>query len=132
MQALGKVPAHGHDLANRLHGCREQRVCARKLLKGKAGDFGDDVVDARLKTRRRAPAGNLVSHLVKPIANGQLGRDLGDGKAGGFRGQGRGAADAWVHFDHHQPTVLRIDRKLHIRAARIHANFTQYGKRGVA
>ena len=49
-----------------------------KLLEGKTRDLGDHIVDGRLEGGRRRAAGNVVVKLVQRVADGQLGRDLGD------------------------------------------------------
>ena len=69
---------------------------------------------------------------MQPVAHGQLGGDLGDGEAGGLGGQRAGAADPRVHFDHHHPAGLRINRELDIRAARLDADLPHHGDAGVA
>lgn len=79
-----------------------------------------------------APPRDLVLQLVEPIAHRQLGRHLGDGKAGGLGGQGRGARDPGVHLDNEHAPIVRVDRELHIGAAGIDADLPQHGDRGVA
>ena len=98
LQALAEGAADGHDLADGLHLGGQDRVGLGELLEGPAGDLGDDVVDGGFEAGGGL-AGDVVSELVQAIADGQLGGDLGDGEAGGLRGQGAGAADAGVHLD---------------------------------
>ena len=81
LQRLGERAADRHHLADRLHLRAEHRRRARQLLERPARDLGDDVVDGRLERRRRL-AGDVVAHLVEPVADRELGRDLRDREAG--------------------------------------------------
>jgi len=65
-----------------------------------------------------APAcAHAHAHLVQGVAYRQLGRHLGDGEAGGLRGQGRGAAHAWVHLNDDHVAIGGVDGHLRARAA---------------
>ena len=77
-------------------------------------------------------ARDVVGNLVERVAHGQLGGDLGDGKAGGLGGQRRGARDARVHLDHRHAAVDGIDGKLHIGAAGLDADLAHHGDGRVA
>ncbi len=113
LHRFGKGAADGHDLADRLHRCREDRLAAWVFFKGKARNLGDDIIDAWLKGGR-SHLGDVVLQFIKRIADGQLGGDLGDWEAGGL-GCKRGAArHARVHFDDDHATVLRIERELDV------------------
>ncbi len=103
-----------------------------KLLEGEARHLGDHVVDGRLEGGRGGAAGDLVLQLVEGVAHGQLGRHLGDGKAGGLGGQRRGAGHARIHLDDDHAPVLGIDGELHVGAARVHADLAQHRQGGVA
>ena len=131
LQRLLEGAADGHDLAHRLHLGRERAVGLRELLEGPARDLDHAVVEHRLERGRRLPR-DVVADLVEPVADGQLGGDLGDGEAGGLGGQGRGAAHARVHLDDDQPAVVGIDGELDVRAARLHADLADDGDGGVA
>ena len=105
---------------------------AGEFLERKARDFGDDVIDRRLERGRRGAAGDVVGDLIERVADRELGRDLGDRKAGGLRGQRRGARHARIHLDHDHAAVGRIDAELHVGAAGLHPDLAQHRERGVA
>src|SRR6516225_7158664 len=87
LQRFFEGPADRHRLADRLHLRRQRRIGVGELLERPARNFGDDVVDRRLEAGRRL-AGDVVLELVKAVADGELGGDLGDREAGRFRGEG--------------------------------------------
>ena len=97
-----------------------------EFLKGEARDFGDDVVDCRLE-RRRGDAGDVVVEFVQRVADGELGRDLGNRETCGLGGQRRGARHARVHFDHDHAAVGGVHGPLHVGAAGFDADFAQHG-----
>ena len=102
-----------------------------KFFKGKSRNLGHDVVNRGLKTGLRLPR-DIVGQFVQAITHGQLGGDLGNGKARGFRRQGTGATDAGIHFDHDHATRLRMHGELDVGATRLHANFSDNGQTGIA
>ena len=124
--------ADGHHFTDRLHLGSQAIVGAGELLEVEARDLGDDVVDGRLERRRGAAAGDVVHQLIEGVAHRQLGGDLGDREAGGFRRQRRRARYARVHFDDDQAAGFRVDRELHVGAAGFDADLTQHRHRGVA
>ncbi|MCY1484599.1 hypothetical protein D9M68_182070 [compost metagenome] len=132
LQRFGKGAADRHDFADRLHRGGQNRRGARELLEGEARDFGDDVVDRGLEGGRRRAAGDVVVEFVQRVADGELRRDLCDREAGRLGGERRGARYARVHFDDDQTAVLRVDGKLHVRAAGLDADLAQHRDRGVA
>ena len=132
LQALGKGAADRHRFADRLHRRGEHRLGAGKFLERKARDFGDDVIDGRLERSRRRAAGDVVVDLIERVADGELGRDLGDRKAGRFRSERGRARHPRIHLDDDEAAVLRIDRELHIGAAGLDADLAQHRDRGVA
>ena len=75
---------------------------------------------------------DVVADLVQPVADGELGGDLGDGEAGGLGGQRRTARDARVHLDDHHAPVGRVDGELHVAAAGIDADLAQAAQGAVA
>ena len=111
--AFGKGPADGHDLAHRLHRGGQIGLCTGIFFEGKAGDLGDHIVDGGFE-RGRGRTGNVVHQLIKGVADGQTGRDLGNGKARRLGGQGRGARHAGVHLDDDHAAILGIDRELDV------------------
>ena len=125
------VAPNRHHFTDRLHRRRQDGFGALELFKGKARDFGHDIVDRRFKRRRRR-ARNVVVDLIERIAHGQLGRDLGNREAGCLGGQRRGARHARVHFNHDQAAILRIDCELNVGTACFHTDFTQAGDACVA
>ena len=132
LQRFGERAPDRHRLADRFHRRRQHRLRAGELLECEARDLGDDVIDRRLERRRRRAAGDVIGDLVERIADGELGRDLGDRKPRRLRGERGRARHARVHFDHHHPPVGRIDRELHVRAAGLDADLAQDRDRGVA
>ena len=123
--------ADGHDLAHGLHARGETVRGALELLEGKARDLYHAVVDGRLEAGRRGVR-DVVLDLVQGVAHGEKGGHLGDGEARCLGGQGRGAADARVHLDDDDATVLGVDGKLHVGAAAGHADALQDGDGVVA
>ena len=89
LQRFLEGAANGHDFAYRLHGGRQQWLGARELLKSKARDLGDDIIDRRLERCRGRAAGNVVGEFVKRVADCQERGDLGDREAGRLGGKGR-------------------------------------------
>ena len=69
-----------HGLADRFHLRRQCGIGPGEFLKGKPGNFDDDVIDGRLE-RGLGDSGNVVGNFVEGIPDGQLGRDLGDWKS---------------------------------------------------
>ena len=67
-----------------------------------------------------------LRELVQRVADGELGRDLGDREAGRLRGERRGARHARVHLDDDHAPVVGIDRELHVRAAGVDADLAQH------
>ena len=123
--------ADGHHLADRLHLRSEHRLGAGEFFELPARNLHHHVVERRLKAGRRL-ARDVVLDFVQPIADGELGGDLGDRESGGL-GRQRGAArDARIHLhDHHAP-VFRIDGELHVRSAGVDADLAQAAQRAVA
>ena len=132
LERLLESPAHGHDFANRLHLCRQTRISRGEFLKRKTWNLGHHVIDARLETGRRRTTGDVVAQLVQRVANGQLGRHFGNRKTSRFRRQSRRTRNTRIHLDHDHAAIVRVDRELHVRAARVDADFAQHSQRGVA
>ena len=124
-------PADRHRLADAFHLGRQVGVGLGEFLEGESRHLRDHVVDRRLETGLRL-AGDIVGQFVEPVADGQLGRDLGDGEAGRLGGQRAGTAHTGIHLDDDHPAVVGMDRELDIRAARLDADLADHGQRGVA
>jgi hypothetical protein len=132
LQRLLEGAADGHDLAHRLHLGGQSRIGLRELLEIKPRHLGDHIVDGGLERGRRGAAGDLVAQLVQGVADGELGRHLGDRKAGGLGRQRRGTRHARVHLDDDHAPVFGIDGELDVGAAGVDADLAQHGQRGVA
>ena len=132
LQRFLERAADRHHLADRFHLRRQPVVGLLEFLEREARHLGDDVVDRRLERRRRLAAGDVVLQLVERVADGELGRDLGDREAGRLRRQRRAARHARIHLDDDHAAVVRIDRELHVRAAGVDADLAQHRDRRVA
>ena len=130
LQRFVEAAANRHHLAHGFHRRGQFGFRAREFLEGKARDLGHDIVDGRLERGRRH-LGDVVVEFVQRVTHGQLRRDLGNGEAGGLRGQRRGPRDARVHLDHDHAAVFRVHRPLHVRAAGFDADLAQDGNRAV-
>ena len=60
---------------------------AREFLEGEARDLRHHIVDGRLEGRGRGAFRDVVVEFVERVADGELGRDLGDREAGRLRRQ---------------------------------------------
>ena len=120
-ERLRERPPDAHRLAHRLHLRAERLVGAGELLEGEARELDDDVVERGLEARRRRLR-QVVRDLVERVADGELGRDLGDRVARRLGGERRGARDARVHLDDAQLAGLAAARELDVRAARLDAD----------
>ena len=72
----------------------------------------------------------LSSSRVYP--HRELRGDFRDRESGRLRRERRGARNSRIHLDDQNPTVLGINRELHVRAAGVHPDLAQHGDRGVA
>ncbi len=98
LDGLLERPADGHDLAHRLHLRADLLRDAAEFLEVPAGDLDDEVVERRLEAGRRGP-GDGVPEVGQAVAQGELGRNEGQGIAGGLGGQGRAPRQAGVDLD---------------------------------
>ena len=130
-QRLGEVPAHGHDLADALHGRRQPRVGAGELLEGEPRDLDDHVVQRRLEGGR-GDAGDVVGDLVEGVADGQLRGDLGDREAGGLGRQRARPRHPRVHLDDDEAPRLRVHGELDVAAAGVDPDRAQHRDADVA
>ena len=124
--------ADSHHFADGLHLRRQARIGGREFLEGETRHLGDHVVDRRLERGRGLAAGDLVGQFVQRVADGQLGRDLGDRETGRLGGQCRRTRNPRVHLDDDHAAISRADRELYVRTAGIDADLAQHGDRGVA
>ncbi len=131
LQGLLEGAPDGHGFAHRLHLGGQGLVRLGKLLEGPARELDHAVVDGGLEGGGRL-ARDVVAELVEGVADGKLGRDLGDGEARGFRGQRRRAGHARVHLDHHHASVGWTDAELYVRPSRLHPDLADDGEGGVA
>ncbi len=126
LQGLLEGAADGHHLPHGLHGGGEKVLGPRELFKGPARNLDHAVVNGGFKGGVGL-TGDVVVDLVQGESHRQLGRNLGDGKARGLGGQGRGAGDPGVHFDDHHLAVFGVDGKLNVGAAGFHPDFPDDG-----
>ena len=131
LHRLLECAADGHGLPHAFHLRGQHRVSLRKLFKSETRNLDHAVVNGRLKARRSL-ARDVIAQFVQGVADGQLGRDLGDGESGRLGGQGRGARDPRVHLDHDHASALRTDGKLDVRAPGFHADGADNGKGCIA
>ena len=122
--------ADRHRLADRLHLNAKRRVGFGEFLESPTRDLRHDIVDRRFEAGQSL-ARDIVADFVQPISDGQLGGDFRDRKTGRLRSQCAAATDSRIHFDNDHPPGFRIDRKLHVRAARLDTDLAHAGDRGV-
>ncbi len=89
LQGFLECAANAHGLAHAFHRSCQLVLCAGEFLEGEARNLENDIVDGRLETGHGL-ARDVVAQFVERVANRQLGRDLGNGKARGLGGQGGG------------------------------------------
>ena len=131
LQRFLECPADGHDFAHRFHLRRQHRIGIGKFLKSKARYLRDNVVDRRFKAGGRLTR-DVVGQFVQGVAHGELGRDLGDGIAGGLAGQRRAARNAGIHLNDDHAPGPRLDGELNIAAAGLDADLADAANRRVA
>ena len=102
------------------------------FLEGEARHLGHHIVDRGLERGRRGAAGDVVLQFVERVADGQLGRHLGDRETGRLRGQRGRTRHARIHLDDDHAAVVRIDGELHVGTAGIDADLAQHRDAGVA
>ena len=108
-----------HGLAHRFHLRGEPLVVAREFLEIPARHLHDHVVDGGLE-RGRGLAGDVVRDLVQPVADRELGGDLGDREPGRLRGERGAARHARVHLDHDHVARFAVEGELDVGAAGLH------------
>src|SRR5581483_2610419 len=123
--------ADGHHLADRFHLRPEHGFGTGEFFELPARDLDDDVIERRLKTRRRHFR-DVVLDFIQPIADRELGRDFGDGEAGGLRRERGAARDTRIHLHDHHAAVCGINGELHVGSAGVDADFAQAAQGSVA
>ena len=108
--------ADGHHLAGSLHLSSQISFGVNKFIKGPLGQLDYYIVDGRLKAGVGS-AGNGVFNFVQSKTDGDLGRHLGDGIAGGLGGQGGGTGHTGVYLDDRVFKAVRIQGELDIAAS---------------
>ena len=131
LQRLFEGPPDAHGLADRLHLGGKGAVRSREFFEGETRYLGHHIVDRGFETGGSLPR-DVVDELVQRIADGELGRDLGDREAGGLGCQRAGTGNAGVHFNDDHPAVAGVDAPLDVGSAGLHADRTHDGQRGVA
>ena len=122
----------GHHLADGFHlGCYPI-VGFGEFLEGETRYLGDHIVNGRLKGGRGRTTGNLVSQFVQGEPHSQLGSNPGNGKAGGFGGQGGRSGNPRIHLDDHQTAIVRVYGELHVGAPGVHPDFPKHGNGRIA
>ena len=116
LERLLKRAADGHHLADRLHAGPRLAVHVLELGQVPLGDLGHDVVERRLEARRGG-LGHRVRQLGQRVAEGELGRRVGERVAGSLGRQRTGAAQTRVHLDHAVLATVRIQRVLNVALA---------------
>ena len=131
-QRLFEGAADGHDLADGLHLRTEGFVGAGKFLELPLGNLDDDVVERRLETGRRL-ARDVVGDFVERVADGELGGDFRDGKAGRLRRQSAEERETrgFISMTTMRP-LCGIDGELDVGAAGLDANLADHGDGGIA
>ena len=125
----GATNAHG--FANAFHGSGQDGFCSWKFFEGKAGDFGNDVVEGGFE-RGWGDASDIVFEFVEGVTDGQFSGDLGNRVASGLGGEGGGAGDAGIHFNNDHSSCAGADSELDIGTTCLDADFADNGKGGVA
>ena len=112
MQRLLKRPTDRHRFADAFHLRGQRWLGLRKFLEREPRHLDHAVIDRRLEAGRRF-AGDIVLDFVQRVTDGQLGRDFCNGKAGRFA------------------CVVRMDRELNVRPARLDTDLANDRERGV-
>ena len=111
-----EVAVDAHDLARCLHLRAQRAVRVDELVKWPAREFDDAVVKRRLKAGFRLLRDG-IRDFVQRIADGNLGRNLGNRITRSFRCQCRRTADARVYLDDIVFVAVRVEGILRVAAA---------------
>ena len=111
-----KAVADTHNLSGSLHLCGQCPFGGDKLVKRKAGQLHHAVIQGGFKAGI-CLSGYGIFNLIQRIAQGYLGRNLGNRITGSLACQGRGTAHTGIHFN---DAVFKADGmkgKLYVAAA---------------
>ena len=111
-----KVVADGHDLAGGHHLGAQRLVGVDELIKGPLRVLDHDVVQRRLEAGAGL-AGDVVGDLIQRVADGDFGRHLGDGVAGGLGSQSGRTGHTGVDLDDRVVKAVGLQGKLAVAAA---------------
>ncbi len=131
LKGLLKGPPYGHGLTHRLHGCGQYVFSTWKFFKGPARDFDHAVINSRLKGGKRF-TGDIIGDFIQGISNSEFGSYLGNGEAGSLGGQGRTSGYPGIHLNDHHLAIFRVNSKLDVGTAGLHANFPDNGNGCIA
>ena len=108
--------ADAHDLAGGHHLGTQRLVGVDELIKGPLRVLDHDVVQRRLEAGAGL-AGDVVGDLIQRIADGDFGRHLGDGVAGGLGSQSGRAGHTGVDLDDRVVKAVGFQSELAVAAA---------------
>src|ERR1700722_15326410 len=131
LQGFFEGAADGHDFADRLHLRSESAVRAGKLFELPFRNLHDDVVDRRFETRGRFLR-DVIRNFIQRHTDSEARSNFRDRETGGFAGERGATRNSRVHFDHGHAAIFRIERELHVRAARFDTDFADDGGGGSA
>ena len=107
LDRFGEAAPDCHHFAHAFHLQAQRIVGSFEFIEVPTGDLDDHVVECRFEISRRG-FGDLIFQFIQLIANGEFGRDLGNGISGGFARQGGGAADARIDLDGNDLFVIWV------------------------
>ena len=111
-----EVGADAHDLTGGFHLGAQRPLGRQEFVEGQTGHFYHTVVQHGLKAGKGLFRDG-VWNLVQMIAQGDLGRHLGDGVAGGLTCQRGRTADTGIHLDDAVLKAGGMQGKLYVTAA---------------
>ena len=125
-----EAAANSHGFTNRFH-CGGQHCWGTwKFFEGKAGDFGDHIVNRRFKAGW-GDFSYVIVQLIKSVTYGQFCCNFGDWKACCFGCQSRRTRHPWVHLDDNHTAVFRVHSPLYVRSTSLNTDFAQYSDASV-
>ena len=115
-QRAFKVICNTHNLSGCLHLGGQRPFCRNKLIKGQTGQLHHTVVQCGFKACVGL-SGNCVFDFIQCVAQGNLGRHLGDRITCSLACQRGRTADTGVDLDHAVFKAHRMQGKLDVAAA---------------